>query len=481
MRDEVVWGKLLAIMTFSTATALLNLASMGVTGTLLMGQLQQLGATTGGIQLAPPPVAAMGWLILGLIPISALFSALALAIAALARSTREGQYYLLPLLLITMPLMVLPMLPAAELDLGSSLIPVTGMLLLLRNLMEGQFGKALLYVGPVLTVTLACCLLAIRWAVSQFNNESVLFRESERWGLALWVRHLLRDRQETPSAAMAVLCGVVLLVILFFANFVVAMPLDWRGFATALIVRQIALFATPVLLMTVMLTSRPRKTLQLSVPRWSAIPAAIALAVVMHPVAMVLGQAVRSLYPFSSETQQLMVSLQAMVNRAPMWSVLLVMALAPAVCEELAFRGFILTGLRHTGHKWGAILLSSIFFGVAHGMLQQSLNAVALGMVLGFIAIQAGSIIPCILFHFLYNSLILLASRVTPDVLEQQPALGLLFRQAGDVCIYNPTIVAVGGAATIMLLLWFRQLPYRLTEEESLQQALKRQSLHAGT
>jgi sodium transport system permease protein len=481
MRGEVVWGKLLAIMTFSIATALLNLVSMCVTGALLMGHLQQLGATPGGIQLGPPPVAAMGWLVLGLIPIAALFSALALAIAALARSTKEGQYYLLPLLLINMPLMVLPMLPAAELDLGSSLIPVTGMLLLLRNLMEGHFGTALLYAVPVLAVTFGCCLLAIRWAVSQFNNESVLFRESERWGLGLWVRHLLRDRQETPSAAMAVLCGVVLLVILFFANFVVAVPGSWHQFANALFVRQVALIATPVLLMALMLTSRPRKALALNVPRWSAVPAAMVLAVVMHPVAMILVHTVTSIYPLSPETQQLMGPLQAMVGRAPLWSVLLVMALAPAVCEELAFRGFILTGLRHTGHKWGAILLSSIFFGVAHGMLQQSLNAAALGMVLGFIAVQAGSIVPCITFHFLYNSLTLLTARVTPELLETHPALGLLFQRADDVCIYNPVIVAIGGAATILVLLWFRQLPHRLTEEESLQRALTRQSLHAGT
>jgi sodium transport system permease protein len=480
MRGEVVWGKLLAIMLFSTATALLNLASMGVTGTLLMGRLHQLGAETGAIALGPPPVAAMSWLLLGLLPISALFSALALAIAALARSTKEGQYYLLPLLLITMPLMVLPMLPAAELDLGSSLIPVTGMLLLLRTLMEGQFGNALLYAGPVLGVTFGCCLLAIRWAVSQFNNESVLFRESERWGLALWIKHLLRDRGETPSAAMAVLCGVVLLVILFFANFFAAAPGSWSEFATTLFIRQIALIATPTLLMTIMLTSRPRNTLLLTMPRWSAIPAAIALAVVMHPMAMVLVQTVARLYPLSPETVRLVEPLHSMVNQAPLWSVLLVMALAPAVCEELAFRGFILSGLRHMGHKWGAILLSSVFFGVAHGMLQQSLNAVALGMILGFIAVQAGSLLPCVSFHFLYNALSLLTSRVTPEILDRYPVLGLLFQPAGETCIYNPTVVAIGGAATIFLLLWFRQLPHRLTEEESLQHALKRQSLHAG-
>ena len=60
---------------------------------------------------------------------AALFSALCLACAAFARSTKEGQYYFMPLFMVTMPLMVLPLSPGVELDLGNSLIPVTGVVL----------------------------------------------------------------------------------------------------------------------------------------------------------------------------------------------------------------------------------------------------------------------------------------------------------------------------------------------------------------
>ena len=163
---------------------------------------------------------ALFWLVLALVPISALFSALSLAIAAFARSSKEGQYYLMPLLMISLPLMMLPMLPAAELDLGSALIPLTGLMLLLRALIEGQYWEALRFSLPVVGVTAVCCLLAIRWAIDQFNNESVLFRESERFGLGLWLRHLVRDREDMPTAGEAMLCGVLLLVIRFFASFV---------------------------------------------------------------------------------------------------------------------------------------------------------------------------------------------------------------------------------------------------------------------
>ncbi len=109
-----------------------------------------------------------------------------LALAAFARSTKEGQYYLMPLVLVTMPLTILPMAPGVELNLGNSLIPVTGVVLLLRTMLEGNYLAALPYIPLVALVTLGCCWLAIRWATDQFNTESVLFRESERWGVGLW-------------------------------------------------------------------------------------------------------------------------------------------------------------------------------------------------------------------------------------------------------------------------------------------------------
>ena len=65
-----------------------------------------------------------------------------LALAAFARSTKEGQYYLMPLLLVTMPLVILPMSPGVELNLGNSLIPVTGVVLLLRSVLEGNYWQA---------------------------------------------------------------------------------------------------------------------------------------------------------------------------------------------------------------------------------------------------------------------------------------------------------------------------------------------------
>ena len=131
-RREIVWGKLLTIMTFSVITALLNLASLGLTAKFVLAQFQEIISIPGASALTLPPLTSLVWLVVALLPIAAFFSAMCLACAAFARSTKEGQYYLMPLLLVIMPLMMLPLSPGVELTLGNSLIPVTGVVLLLR-------------------------------------------------------------------------------------------------------------------------------------------------------------------------------------------------------------------------------------------------------------------------------------------------------------------------------------------------------------
>ncbi|MFH1268943.1 MAG: ABC transporter permease subunit, partial [Planctomycetota bacterium] len=304
-RSEIVLGKLVTIMIFSMATATLNLVSMGVTGWLLLAQLPQFG---------PPSVTAVLWLSIALVPVSALFSALCLALAAFARSTKEGQYYLMPLLLVTMPLVILPMAPGVELNLGNSLIPVTGVVLLLRSMLEGNFWIDWPFALPVAAVTLACCLLSIRWAVEQFNSESVLFREGERLNVGLWLRHLLEDRRPTPTVAAAISCGVLILLLRFFLSLSMTMPEDFRGLAMLALVTQLAVIAAPALLMTVMLTTSPRQTLLLRRPAWATLPAAAALAIVLHPSVDALRVAVTSLYPISQQTQE---ALTGMFTGAP--------------------------------------------------------------------------------------------------------------------------------------------------------------------
>jgi sodium transport system permease protein len=477
-RIEIVWGKLLTVMTFSTATAVLNLASLGFTARYVISQLSQLPTGDLGESLAMPPLTSALWLLAALLPMSALFSALCLACAAFARSTKEGQYYLMPLLLVSMPLMMLPMAPGTELNLGNSLIPVTGVVLLVMALVQGDFAAAARYLVPVVGITLICCHLAIRWAVYQFNQESVLFRESERLDPRRWLVQLVRQRDDTPSLAEAFFCVVLIFVVKFFMEVAMAAnaPVEksFSYLVTVVFVSQVVCIALPAVLMAMMLTGKPWKTLLLNrAPRLSMCAVAILLAVCLHPIGMALMGWIQILYPVQESVKSEMVSFESLLRTAPYpWVPYLLLAALPAICEELAFRGFILSGLRRLGSKRWAIGLAAIFFGMAHGIIQQSISATALGLVIGYIAVQTGSLIPGMLFHMMYNSLMFAA----PSLIDRFAP-----QQTPGATPYSWPILAIGACAAALLLYWLHRLPYQATREEQIGEARARQQHHPLT
>ena len=481
-RREIVWGKLLTVITFSMTTALLNLGSMGITGKFILAQFQQLGSFSGGGALALPSASALLWLVLALIPISALFSALCLACAALARSTKEGQYYLMPLLLIVMPLMMLPLSPGVELTLGNSLIPVTGVVLLLRAMIEGQYWEALPYIVPVCGITSMCVLLAIRWAQEQFERESVLFRESERLDLGRWVMHLVRDRGETPTSAQGILCVLAILVVQFFvtlATSAAAAEAAADGFNFKFLLQmmfnsQVVCIFVPAVMFTLLFTSNKKKTLLIDhLPSAKLVLATILLAIFVRPLGLVFSQCVMWVYPPSDSMQSQMGLMEQAFSTIPdNWFVLLgLMAVLPAVCEELAFRGFVLSGLRHIGHKWTAIGLSAVAFGLVHTILQQQIGAAAVGLVLGYLAIQTGNLFLCILFHAIYNGLAFLLSDVISK-LEQQDTNQIDWLISGnEMLVFQPWVLVVSLIGAAAILRWLHYLPYQRTQEEKLHEA----------
>src|SRR5262249_4792921 len=89
------------------------------------------------------------------------------------------------------------------------------------------------------------------------------------------------------------------------------------------------------------------------------------------------------------------------------WQYILVYALLAAMCEEIAFRGFILTGLRQRFNAWTAILISSLLFALYHMNVFQALPAFVLGVVLAILTVRSESVLPSMLLHFLNNGAVI--------------------------------------------------------------------------
>jgi sodium transport system permease protein len=126
------------------------------------------------------------------------------------------------------------------------------------------------------------------------------------------------------------------------------------------------------------------------------------------------------------------------------WSYFLILGVIPALFEELAFRGFILAGLQRRLSPWSAIIISSAFFAIYHMNVFQAAPAFVMGAVLGTLTLWSRSIYPAMLFHLMYNSLL-----ISPVLM---PALGQEDTPMPIPGIFHPMVIVLFTMAAGVLL-----------------------------
>ena len=166
-RTQLVAGKGLVVLTVSLATAALSFSSNGLA--LVFFRTSRFAK----LPLALDPLALAGVCVV-LIPLAIFLSSVTVTVGLFARSSREANTYLQPLLLLAIIPALLAALPGVDFNYGLAFIPVLNMSLLCKELLTGtcHWGHVLVVFGSM-TVYAA---LAVAAAVALFKRESVLFR-----------------------------------------------------------------------------------------------------------------------------------------------------------------------------------------------------------------------------------------------------------------------------------------------------------------
>jgi len=169
-RRELVVGKFLLVLTTSLVTAVLSLASylatMQFASTAAMELTRGYNFTISG--------KAMAALFLLVLPMAILFSATLVAISTFAKSYKEAQSYLGPLMFVVIVPAIVSMLPGIELSAKLALVPILNQALVLREVLTGNYPW-----GSIVFVFASTCVyaaIALAAAVHMFNREDVLFR-----------------------------------------------------------------------------------------------------------------------------------------------------------------------------------------------------------------------------------------------------------------------------------------------------------------
>ena len=99
------------------------------------------------------------------------------------------------------------------------------------------------------------------------------------------------------------------------------------------------------------------------------------------------------------------------------WGYVAVGILAP-LAEEIVFRGAILRtllGMMSKKNHWVAIMISAAIFGVVHGNTAQFVNALLMGLLLGWMYYRTKSLVPGILMHWVNNTMAYILNNLMPQ------------------------------------------------------------------
>src|SRR5256885_1789234 len=173
-RAHLVVGKFLLVLTTALSTAALSVISMGISFALvnvLHGKTIQAGNEGPAMHIGVG--AALSVFIMA-VPLAVLFSSILLMIASFAKSYKEAQTYIVPMVFIIIIPAIAAMLPGVDLNAKLALVPILNVSLLCKELVIGTYHWN--YIAIIFTSTCAYAAVALFLAVKMFQRESVLFR-----------------------------------------------------------------------------------------------------------------------------------------------------------------------------------------------------------------------------------------------------------------------------------------------------------------
>jgi sodium transport system permease protein len=170
-RTHLVLGKFLLVLTASLVTAALSVTSMGISSWVFQHFQDQSSDSAIPINIGLGAVLSVFFVAL---PLAVLFSAALMTIALFAKSYKEAQSYISPLMILVIVPAIAAMLPGVELTPQLSVVPIVNVSLLCKELITGTY-----HWDSIAIIFISSCVyaaVALFVAVKMFQRESVLFR-----------------------------------------------------------------------------------------------------------------------------------------------------------------------------------------------------------------------------------------------------------------------------------------------------------------
>ena len=470
-RRLILLSKFVAVLTVAVLTATLNM--IGMLSTVFAFGLDQYLLTDASLT-----VNMIAQIFVLMILFAAFFSAVLLAITSFARSFKEAQAYLIPVILLSLGPGIAGLMPTISLEGPAAVVPMLNIVLLSRDVMQADVSATAATIAVVSTLLYGA--VAITIAARLFGTDAVLYGSQGSW----------RDiftRPKTPTETATVEAAVFCLVFLFPVNFIIitlmvrfgeAWSFEAKLFASS--ISTIICFGLVPLAVAASRRVRLRSGFGFNLFNPLSLIIAGLLGISLWPLVMGLVEVTHQFYTMVSGVDaaqdwaerlvQVTKEHSEKIKTIPVWSIVLMLGVIPAFCEECFFRGFLLRSLMKHQSPWNAILVTALCFGVFHILaasvisLDRFMPTMLMGLVLGFVCWKTGSIIPSIILHCIHNTTVSLLG-VYHEKIDQ---ISWLPFTSESVPWWIYVVSAVSGAAGLWLIYMLGSYAAREPAEEAL-------------
>jgi len=171
-RIHFALGKCLVVLTVSLTTMVLLFLSARISLLSVAKKGGEIARET-GLQFTLNPASLAGVFLI-MVPMALFFAAVMVAIGLFARSMKEAQSYMQPLMILMIMPLLISLLPGLELNPALALVPVINVSLLAKELLSGTCHWG--FIAEVFVSSVVYASAALGVAVAMFQRESVIFR-----------------------------------------------------------------------------------------------------------------------------------------------------------------------------------------------------------------------------------------------------------------------------------------------------------------
>lgn len=390
---DMILSKFFATSTIAVGTAFLNVFSMGIIGFYMYSVVEATNSNDAGFNVSLYIPSILLTLVVAVI-FAMLSSAVCLSVCIFARSFKEAQNYTTPIMLVFMFCGMAAMVPGFELNAKTALMPVINFALLISNIFKFEYDFSLIM--RVIIINLAYSMLAILFMTKVFSSENILFGDGTNGIKIIEKRSEMKDKS-IPGIGDVILLFSVLLIVLFMVGSLLIVK---HGLMGSNLQQLIILLLT--VLYCIYIKTDFKKVFWLKKPKFVSIIAGIIIWLGGYLFINVGSDIYAGLFPSKAENVNSMYV--TILGDNPGILIFLSIALVPAICEEIAFRGMLFGTLANRGRIWPAIIISGFMFGAYHMTLVQFIFVGFLGCVMAYVVYKSGSIIVSMIMHFCNNA-----------------------------------------------------------------------------